>query len=105
MTTRKTLIVERYGALEVELKKHLDAELFPSLDSVDIADLVYLITISFLGRPISLRGVVCVKRAESFLRERARSERGLFWGRIRVLVMGVWCLTASLGDDAILGRM
>ena len=49
MATRKTLIVERYGALEVELKKHLDAELFPSLDSVDIADLVYLITISFLG--------------------------------------------------------
>ena len=49
MATRKTLIVERYGALEVELKKHLSAELFPSLDSVDIADLVYLITISFLG--------------------------------------------------------
>lgn len=49
MTTRKTLIVERYGALEVELKKHLDAELFPSLDSVDVADLVYFITLTFVG--------------------------------------------------------
>ena len=49
MTTRKTLIVERYGALEVELKKHLSAELFPPLNSVDVADLVYLITMLFVG--------------------------------------------------------
>ena len=49
MTTRKTLIIERYGALEVELKKHMKAELFPSLDSVDIADLVYFITLTFVG--------------------------------------------------------
>ena len=49
MATRKTLIVERYVLLEVELKKHMKAELFPSLNSVDVADLVYLITISFLG--------------------------------------------------------
>ena len=49
MATRKTLIVEKYGALEVELRKYLSAELFPSLDTVDVCDLVYLITITFIG--------------------------------------------------------
>lgn len=49
MTTRKTLIVAKYGVLELELKKHLDADLFPSLDSIDVVDLVYLITMTFVG--------------------------------------------------------
>ena len=49
MTTRKQLITERYGNLEVELKKYFDNELFPSLDSIDIADLVYFITMIFMG--------------------------------------------------------
>jgi hypothetical protein len=48
-TTRKTLIVEKYSVLEAELRKHFSAELFPSLDSVDVADLVYLITMLFVG--------------------------------------------------------
>ena len=49
MTTRKQLITERYGNLEIELKKHFDNELIPSLDSIDIADLVYFITMLFMG--------------------------------------------------------
>ena len=49
MATRKTLIVEKYTALEAELKKHFSADLFPSLDAIDVCDLVYFITMTFLG--------------------------------------------------------
>jgi len=50
MPTRKELIVERYTALESELKALVpQATMFPSLDEVDTADLVYYITMVFLG--------------------------------------------------------
>lgn len=49
MTTRKELIVGKYTALETELKKHFDNTLFPSLEDIDLADLVYYITMIFLG--------------------------------------------------------
>jgi hypothetical protein len=49
MTTRATLLTEKYNALTAKLKTFFDAELFPSLDSIDVADLVYFITISFLN--------------------------------------------------------
>ena len=49
MTTRKTLIVAKYTVLELELKKHLDNSLFPSLDTVDLVDIVYYITLIFAG--------------------------------------------------------
>lgn len=48
-TTRASLITEKYGILTNELKNYFDAELFPSLDSIDIADLVFFITMNFIG--------------------------------------------------------
>ena len=49
MTTRMQLIVLRYTELEVELKKHIDGSLLPSLEDIDVADLVYYTTITFFG--------------------------------------------------------
>ena len=49
MTTRKELIVEKYLLLETELKKYVTDDIFPSLDCIDVADLVYYITLIFLG--------------------------------------------------------
>lgn len=49
MTTRKDLIIAKYVELEIEMKKHIDATLFPSLDEIDVADMVYYITMIFLG--------------------------------------------------------
>ena len=49
MTTRKELIVEKYLLLEAELKKYVTDDIFPSLDCIDVADLVYYITLIFLG--------------------------------------------------------
>ena len=49
MTTRASLITEKYEILTTELKTFFDAELFPSLDSIDVADLVYFITMNFIG--------------------------------------------------------
>lgn len=49
VVTRATLITEKYTILTNELKTFFDAELFPSLDSIDIADLVFFITVSFLN--------------------------------------------------------
>ena len=49
MTTRAALITERYTALEAALKPFFAAELFPSLADIDLADLVYFVTMTFLG--------------------------------------------------------
>lgn len=49
MTTRKDLIIVKYTELENELKKHVDSSLFPSLDDIDVADLVYFVTLTFMG--------------------------------------------------------
>ena len=49
MTTRAALITERYTALEAALKPYFAAELFPSLADIDLADLVYFVTMTFLG--------------------------------------------------------
>ena len=49
MTTRKELIVAKYLLLETELKKYVTDDIFPSLDSIDVADMVYYITLIFLG--------------------------------------------------------
>jgi hypothetical protein len=35
--------------LEVELRKHCSADIFPSLEDVDASDLVYLVTFAFAG--------------------------------------------------------
>jgi hypothetical protein len=49
MTTRKSLIITKYIILEENLKNYISDEIFPSLDNVDVADLVYLITMTFIG--------------------------------------------------------
>jgi hypothetical protein len=49
MVTRATLITEKYTILTTELKSFFDAELFPSLDNIDIADLCFFVTMSFMG--------------------------------------------------------
>ena len=49
MTTIKELIVEKYLLLETELKQYVTDDIFPSLDCIDVADLVYYITLIFLG--------------------------------------------------------
>ena len=48
-TTRKIKIIEKYAILEVELKKHITSDLFPNLEDIDIADLVFIITYTFMG--------------------------------------------------------
>ncbi len=47
--TRKELLIEKYSILETKLKLYMNHELFPSLESVDVADLTYYITMIFLG--------------------------------------------------------
>jgi predicted DNA-binding ArsR family transcriptional regulator len=49
MATRAILITERYNNLIVELKKNVDIEIFPDLASIDLSDLVTLITLTFFG--------------------------------------------------------
>lgn len=48
-TTRKIQITQKYALLEVELKKHINSDLFPCLDDIDVADLIFLITYTFMG--------------------------------------------------------
>lgn len=59
--TRKQLIVQKYTALEKDLKKYIKEDIFPSLDSIDLADLVYFITILFMGISTDAQYVVKVK--------------------------------------------
>ena len=49
MTTRRELIVEKYNTLCTQIGSLTPEPFFPSLDEVDPADLVYFITITFLG--------------------------------------------------------
>lgn len=49
MATRMILITQKYEKLTTELKEFFDAELFPSLDTIDVADLVFFITLNFVG--------------------------------------------------------
>lgn len=47
--TRKSLIIDRYSILELELRQYVDKAIFPSLEDVDVADLAYILTYLFLG--------------------------------------------------------
>ena len=49
MATRRELITEKYNALGEKMKKYTDEEIFPSLEDIDVADLVYFISMTFLG--------------------------------------------------------
>ena len=49
MTTRKELILAKFSVLESKLKELINGDVFPSLSEIDIADLVYLVTLTFMG--------------------------------------------------------
>ena len=49
MTSRKILIVEKYKELYECLSKNMDGSLLPTLDTTDVADLVFFITYFFIG--------------------------------------------------------
>ena len=48
-TTRKQLITEKYNELTDKLTNYIDSELFPSLDDIDVVDLVYFFSLTFVG--------------------------------------------------------
>ena len=47
--TRRELIIQKYCALELKLSQYFDSSLFPSLQDIDLADMVTYITMIFLG--------------------------------------------------------
>ena len=49
MSTRKELIIKKYAIFELELKQHIDGNLFPSLHEIDLGDFVYFVTLTFVG--------------------------------------------------------
>ena len=49
MATRRELITEKYNVLGEKMKKYTDEQIFPSLEDIDVADLVYFISMTFLG--------------------------------------------------------
>jgi hypothetical protein len=49
MTTRRELITTKYNLLGEKMRKYTDEQIFPSLEDIDVADLVYFISITFLG--------------------------------------------------------
>ena len=49
MTTRAQLITKKYETLTKELKTIFDNDLFPSFETIDVSDLVYFITLNFIG--------------------------------------------------------
>jgi hypothetical protein len=67
MTTRRELIIQRYTELTSLLKEHIDGSLFPSLNDVDVTDLIMIFNLYFINDEniddvvkdlIRLRGVV-----------------------------------------------
>jgi hypothetical protein len=51
MTTKKELILRKYLVLTTELKKHLgeNSNLLPPADDMDVADLIFFISMFFTG--------------------------------------------------------
>ena len=43
------LLKDRYLALEIELKKYINCDLLPSLDTLDLADVCFLLSNTFHG--------------------------------------------------------
>ena len=48
-TTRKLLIIEKYNELINKLKEYITVDIFPSLDNIDVADLIFFFSLSFAG--------------------------------------------------------
>ena len=49
MPSRKDLILYNYTILEKALQNYIAKDIFPNLEDNDITDVVYFITMSFLG--------------------------------------------------------
>ena len=49
MPSRKDLILHNYTTLEKALQNYISKDIFPNLEDNDITDIVYFITMSFLG--------------------------------------------------------
>ena len=49
MSTRRELIINTYKTLEKDLKTVFDDELFPDIEEIDLADIIFLLTFIFLG--------------------------------------------------------
>ena len=46
-TTRRELITTKYNLLGEKMRKYTDEQIFPSLEDIDVADLVYFISLLF----------------------------------------------------------
>ena len=56
MTTRKDLIIEKYLELQKVLKEKYEIEgIFPSLEDVDISDLIYFFNLKFNSDDVEVR--------------------------------------------------
>jgi hypothetical protein len=51
MATRKELITQKYLELTAKLRGHIAEDLFPSIDDVDIADLIFFFNLYFQDAP------------------------------------------------------
>lgn len=49
MTTRRILITDKYSALTSSIREYTQDPILPSLEDIDVADLIYFITFTFLG--------------------------------------------------------
>ena len=47
MTTRKDLITEKYTELKIQLEEYIDGSLFPSIENIDISDIVFYLNFYF----------------------------------------------------------
>ena len=62
MPSRKELILYNYTILEKALHKYISKDIFPNLEDNDITDIVYFITISFLGIDTEEQYDCCIKQ-------------------------------------------
>jgi hypothetical protein len=47
MTTRRQLLIEKYTELTEQLKEHIDVGILPTLEDVEVNDLVFIFSIYF----------------------------------------------------------
>ena len=62
MPSRKDLILHNYMTLEKELQKYIAKDIFPNLEDNDITDVVYFITMSFIGVDTYDQYDCCIKQ-------------------------------------------
>jgi hypothetical protein len=45
--TRKELITEKYISLKIQLEEYIDDSLFPSIEDIDISDIIFYLNVYF----------------------------------------------------------